>query len=91
MTTLRYRTARHPHPARGDGGATRPTPPARPDIRSSDVLTASRVQGPSPLPGQGVDQSGFWRDEFGIAALFPVGLELSRASIVAAITGDEAR
>jgi hypothetical protein len=56
-----------------------------------DVLTASRVQGPSPLPGQGVDQSGFWRDEFGIAALFPVGLELSRASIVAAITGDEAR
>ena len=34
-------------------------PPGGTDIRSSDVLTASRVQGPSPLPGQGVDQPGF--------------------------------
>jgi hypothetical protein len=49
------------------------------------------VQGPSPLPGQGVDQSGFWRDEFGMAALFSVGLKLSGASIVAVITGGEAR
>ena len=41
------------HDAASPARRPRDRPPVGTDTRSSDVLTASRVQGPSPLPGQG--------------------------------------